>query len=62
MNDFTKEQLEEIQYLIQDREYMHGEFGRHNLGQKIQSMIDNYSEIDQELAEIKKQLEGEYNE
>jgi len=42
MNDFTKEELEEIQYLIEEREDKYGVFGRHNLGQKIQYLIDSY--------------------
>jgi hypothetical protein len=44
MIDFTKEELEEIFYLIDDYQGMHGEFGRFNLYEKIKSMIDNYCE------------------
>jgi len=44
MNDFTKEELEELQYLIDERESSYGLYGRHDLGNKVRVMIYNYCE------------------
>ena len=40
MNDFTKEELEDLMIIV-------GEWGNHELYTKIKSMIDNYCEHDQ---------------
>jgi hypothetical protein len=42
MNDFTSEELEELHYLIDERQSVHGEYGKNNLGDKIKDMINNY--------------------
>lgn len=44
MNNFTKEELEDIKYLIDDYESHYGEYGRIGLGDKVRAMINNYSE------------------
>lgn len=44
MNEFTLQELEEIIYLIQERESLYGAYGRCNLHDKVLNMIDNYCE------------------
>lgn len=59
MNDFTKEELEYIFFCVDMVTYKNDEgdiYGK--LEEKIQSMIDNYDDIDQKLAEIKREIEA----
>ncbi len=59
MNEFTKEELLALYNIIKYGAKLEKDVVKY-LSDKLQSMIDNYDETDQELSEIKQEIEDMY--
>ncbi len=52
MNDFTKEELEDLIFCVKDHTGYQGDSIHENLLKKLQSMIDNYCEHQEQYEDL----------